>query len=249
MEGTPRQWNEQLLPFETTALSSGEWEALLSQRLGGPCQVTYGRSRSTPVQLQKEAGKPIQIRLHRFFEAAPATVIDALARWIHAGARARAASNTLDSWIAAAIAELPPKPAPTQRTRGETYDLATMLQVVVKEHVPELLTNPPAIAWGPRRRSKSRRSLHLGSFDPTNIVIRIHPVLDHPSVPAHFVNFVIFHELLHAVIPPSSRPGSRHHPAQFRARERTHPDYEFAMKFEEEHLDRLIRRARRGYDD
>jgi hypothetical protein len=249
MEGNPCHWNEQLLPFETVALSTSQWESLLSQRLGTACHVAYGRSRSTPVQLQKETGQPMQIRLHKFFEEAPDPVIDALARWIHAGARAKAASQVLDAWIADALAKLPRKAPPPQRTRGNTYDLASMMQIVLQTQVPELLPNPPAITWGPRRRSKSRRSLHLGTFDPANGVIRIHPVLDHPSVPASFVQFVIFHELLHAVIPPGSRPGSRHHPAQFRARERAHPQYEFAIQFEEQQLDTLIRRARRGYEN
>lgn len=239
-------WHEQLLPFETS-LSTTAWQDALSDQLDRPCQVVYGRSRSTPVQVHRPADQPIRVRLHRFFETAPGPVMSALGSWIRAGARARAACRLLDTWIASQLASLP-RSVPSQLcTRGLVHDLGPMLEPVLAEHVAELRDSPPAVTWGPRRRSRSRRSLHLGSFDPETRVIRIHPVLDHRSVPEFFVRFVLFHELLHAVIPPGVRPGSRHHPRAFRLRERAHPDYIAVMRFEEQHLSAWIRRARRGY--
>lgn len=239
--------HEQLLPFETPALSTTAWQDALSDRLQQPCQVVYGRSRSTPVQVHRQPGGPTRVRLHRFFETAPGPVVEALGRWIHVGRRARSASRLLDDWIAAELANLPRPDVSRLTTRGQVYDLGSMLGSIVAEYVPELLESPPDVTWGPRRRSKSRRSLHLGSYDPQTRIVRIHPVLDHRSVPEFFVRFILFHELLHAAIPTGSRPGSRHHPPQFQARERAHPDCAAATRFEEEHLDRLIRRARRGY--
>lgn len=241
------EMHEQLLPFETPALTAGAWQDALSDLLEQPCQVVYGRSRSTPVQVQRPAGGPTRIRLHRFFEAAPGPVVEALGRWIHVGRRARSASRLLDDWIAGELANLPRPDASRLTPRGLVYDLGRMLEPIVSTYVPELQDSPPGVTWGPRRRSRGRRSLHLGSYDPQTGIVRIHPVLDHRSVPEFFVRFIVFHELLHAAIPTGPRPGSRHHPPRFLARERAHPDYFAATDFEEQRLDSLIRRARRGY--
>jgi len=75
-------------------------------------------------------------------------------------------------------------------------------------------------------------------------VIRIHPVLDHPEVPAWFVAFVLFHEMLHVAIPPEAGTKRRRvHTRRFRAAERAHPDYARAMAWEKTHVRHLIQRV------
>jgi hypothetical protein len=78
--------------------------------------------------------------------------------------------------------------------------------------------------------------------------VRIHPVLDQPAVPVWFVRYVLFHELLHAVLPPRRGRGSRwiHHGAEFRRRERDYADYARAIAWEDAHMPALIRSAKRG---
>ena len=241
------EMHEQLLPFKQAVMSAAAWEEALSEQLSQPCEVVYGRSRSTPVQVLRHDGRATRIRLHHFFKTAPQAVVESLGRWIQVGRRARRASRLLDDWIATQLSELPAPGPGRLKSQGQVYDLGALLADVAREHVPELVGQAPGVTWGPRRRSRSRRSLHLGSFDPQTRVIRIHPVLDHPSVPEFFVRFVLFHELLHAAIPTKAQPGSRHHPPAFRRRERAHPDYKSAVKLEASELDSWIRRARRGY--
>ena len=67
-------------------------------------------------------------------------------------------------------------------------------------------------------------------------------------MPAWFVRFVVFHELLHAVHPPQRSSGNRwiHHGPQFRRRERKYADYRRAITWEERNLTALIQAARRG---
>jgi len=239
--------HEQLLPFEQEPLTTGAWQEALKAQLRHPCEVVYGRSRTTPVQVLQDDDRVTRIRLHRFFEAAPGEVVESLGRWIQVGRRARRASRLLDDWIAAQLAILPgPDPA-RLRPQGVVYDLARLTQEVTRSHVPELLEQPPGVTWGPRRRSRSRQTLHLGSFNPQTRVIRIHPVLDHGSVPEFFVRFVLFHELLHAALPARPGQGHCHHPPEFRKRESDHPDYAAAVRLEARYLERWIRRARRGY--
>jgi hypothetical protein len=78
-------------------------------------------------------------------------------------------------------------------------------------------------------------------------LVRIHRVLDQAAVPEFFVRFVVFHELLHAAI-PARRTGRRtvHHGADFRRIERAYPDFERAKRWENEHIDALLRATRTG---
>ena len=106
----------------------------------------------------------------------------------------------------------------------------------------------PRFSWGRRARSRSRRSLRLGSFEPETRVVRVHPVLDQEAVPAWFVRFVLKHEILHAVIDTYRDGAGRwvHHGWEFRERESSWPEYKAALRWERRNLARLIRSAREG---
>jgi predicted metal-dependent hydrolase len=86
------------------------------------------------------------------------------------------------------------------------------------------------------------RTLKFGSVDHTGL-IRIHPVLDKSRVPAWFVRFIIFHELLHGVHKPTSAPNGRRsiHTPAFRSAERAHPDYARSVAWREANLGQLLR--------
>ena len=88
----------------------------------------------------------------------------------------------------------------------------------------------------------ARRAIKLGTYSATERLIRIHPVLDKPWVPRYFVCFVIYHEMLHHVMPTTVVGGRRVlHPPLFQARERFFRDFERAMAWERAHLHRLLR--------
>ena len=110
---------------------------------------------------------------------------------------------------------------------------------------------PLSLDYGWGRRARHRRplkTLRLGSYRDTPPRITIHPVLDHATVPEFMVQFVLFHEMLHAAIPPTRSPGGRRvlHGPDFRARERAHPDYERASRWEHDNLVALLTRAATG---
>lgn len=220
-----------------------QWEAWLADRLGRRVDVAYGRARTAPVQVVDDR-RTLRVRLHRFFADAPPEVRDALAAWLRAGRRARGACRQLDAWIDARLEALPPPPPRRTKlqTRGDHHDLAALAApLFLTDFVLDFEERDrPKVTWGRRGRSRARRSLHLGSYARGGHIVRIHPVLDRPSVPAWFVRYVLFHEILHAAL-----PGAEHGPA-FRARERTYPDYRRATHWQRAHISGLIREARRG---
>ena len=234
------------------AVTPHEWEIQLSARLGGPVRVEYGRARTRPV-LAEWRGRQARVKLHRFFEEAPPDVVADLAAWLRAGRRARGACARLDAWIDARLAALPAaRPRRTvARPRGHVHDLdqlaGPLWSAWLREDFEPTGAHPrPALSWGRRARSRARSSLLLGSYDQRTRLVRIHPVLDHGSVPAWFVGTVLHHELLHAALPSARDRAGRwvHHTAEFRRREREFPWFERARAWQRRHLPALLRRAR-----
>jgi hypothetical protein len=235
------------------AEASAEWSAWLSAVLGEPWVVTFGRARSTPVQARhRAAGRCADLRLHEMFRAAPAEVREALGRWLRVGRRAKRASALLDRWIHDQLACLPPSSRTMELApEGRVHDLAALsVELCSGEFAADFNADAPApaVTWGRRAPSRSRRSLRLGSFEPGRHVVRMHPVLDQAGVPQWFVRFVLKHELLHAVFPPCRDGAGRwiHHGPEFQRRERAWPDYAPAVAWEHQNLPRLIRSAREG---
>jgi hypothetical protein len=135
------------------------------------------------------------------------------------------------------------RPAPDMAADGEVHHLDAL---IVAERARLDRELPAAVGWGRWSGVAPQRSLRLGSCaagDPP--VIRIHPVLDHEQVPAWFVGFVLYHELLHLRFPPLAEAGRRViHPRSFRQAERRHPRYAEALAWEEAHIGHLLHRAR-----
>ena len=70
----------------------------------------------------------------------------------------------------------------------------------------------------------------------------MHRALDKTWVPRYFVSYIIYHEMLHHVI-PSTHGGNRRmlNPPVFRERERMFRDCERALAWEKAHISRLLR--------
>jgi hypothetical protein len=138
---------------------------------------------------------------------------------------------------------LPARALPELQPKGEVHDLDEIL-AVQRRH----LANPPEVpvTWGRWPGVAPRRVLRLGSCSSDPPLVRIHPVLDHESVPAWFVGFVVFHELLHVVYPPIRGNGRRQvHPRSFLQAERRHPDHARALVLERDSVADWMRRCRR----
>lgn len=141
---------------------------------------------------------------------------------------------------------LPAQVPPKTRARGRVYDLVALLESERK--VASALGVPDApsvlVTWG-RYGKRPRHGLRLGSCEPSDPpLLRIHPVLDHESVPGWFVGFVLFHELLHVVFPPETGASRRLvHTDTFRQAEERHPRYREAIVWEAVHLPLLLARC------
>src|SRR6516225_6667698 len=99
------------------------------------------------------------------------------------------------------------------------------------------------ITWGRRRRRPPKEYFVFGTIQEEDKMIRIHPLLDAPFVPSWFLEYVVYHEMLHAVVPEEIDEYGRRrvHTREFYRRERQFHCYSRARRWEDENLDRFLR--------
>jgi hypothetical protein len=127
-------------------------------------------------------------------------------------------------------------------TQGMHYDLKIRLQFVLDHYLPEKPIETPAITWfGSRIREATRRRL-LGAYFPNEHKIKIHRILDQQDIPEFFVDYVIYHEVLHALHPPTKKRGEKRkiHHSTFRSVEKQFPLYKEVKEWEKLNKHRLL---------
>ncbi|MBW8873608.1 MAG: hypothetical protein JF614_01475 [Acidobacteria bacterium] len=194
---------------------------------------------------------PLELRIHRSFTEAPEEVLVAVAAFVESkrgSDRAREALAVIREHFSAHRA--------TSRTRrlrlepqGEALDLRQLRDDLNERYFEGRLA--VEITWGksavsprqPAQRCRhSASSLQLGSYSYEDRLIRVHRVLDDPAVPRYVVEAVVYHELLHADMPPEVRGGKRYfHTPEFRRRERLYRNLGRAERWIGEHLSELLR--------
>ena len=98
------------------------------------------------------------------------------------------------------------------------------------------------VVWGRRRKHRPKEYFIFGTIQEEDRVIRINPWLDQAWVPLWFLQYVLYHEMLHSVVPDETRRGRRRiHTEEFNRRERKFPSYRRARRWEEENLARFLR--------
>jgi hypothetical protein len=99
------------------------------------------------------------------------------------------------------------------------------------------------VVWGRRRKHRPRDHVVFGTIQEEDRVIRISRALNQPFVPIWFLKYVLYHEMLHSVVPDEalSRGRRRVHTEEFNRRERQFPSYRRAQRWEEENLSRFLR--------
>jgi hypothetical protein len=220
-------------------------ERRLRSAFPGPVVLAVTDNRHSMVSYARRGGI-LRARLHLMFLDAPAAVQEALVRYIARGDRV--ASQTVGRYIDAnghRIRAIRPVMTPLV-TKGNHHDLLALFHDVNQRYFSG--TVDALVSWGrssPSRRSASRRpraTIKLGSYSAVERLIRIHPNLDRSWVPRYFIQFIVYHEMLHHVIPASRGPGrSTIHPPDFRHREQQFRHYERAIEWEKAHIGRILR--------
>jgi hypothetical protein len=211
-------------------------------------ELTDNRRTILSVRAGRIGGRaPLELRIHRSFTEAPEEVLRAVATFVESrrgSDQAREALTLIREHFTvhrqtARIRKLVLEPV------GVALDLREVFVDLNERYFEGRLA--AGITWGKssvssrcgRRRSAS---LQLGSYSYEDRLIRIHRVLDHPEVPRYVVEAVVFHEMLHADMPPEIRGGKRlFHTPEFRRRERQYRNLTRAERWIGENMPALLK--------
>lgn len=217
-------------------------ERELSRRFGTVVSIAITDNTRTMVSARSRGGVAY-VRLHRMFVSADEQTLELIARFLkRRDARATAA---LRDYVADHQTQV--RRRLTRRVMlsaiGEHHDLGAIYDELNALYFDNEIE--AHIGWGrmgqPPGRRRRRRSIKLGSYLSTGALIRVHPVLDAAWVPRFFVEYIVYHEMLHHVVEMPVLDGRRcMHGPEFKARERRFERYADAIAWEREHLDRLL---------
>jgi len=207
-------------------------EAALCAAAGDKVLLALTDNLRQVVSFRRLAGGTLSIRADRAFLAAPDPVVAALGRLAAGdeGARGRVRSfvRNLDRREAAG----PVRPLRLQPC-GRVYDLEELGAVLNRT----LLENRSRarLTWGRAVTARRTRSVRLGWYDVRRNLITLSRRLDAPEVPRFFVEYVLFHEMLHEILGIGERADGKRkiHGPTFRLLEQTFPGYERARLFEQ----------------
>ena len=187
------------------------------------------------------------VRLHQMFLHAAEDVLRALAAFIrrpsvrHKGLL-RAFIRKHDAMIKPAPAPAKPR-SPRLCPEGKHVDLRGCFQRLNEVYFGGRLGC--AVTWGTRKRGRRPRSIRLGTYSPDKTIIRIHPVLDSPVVPAYVIEDVLYHEMLHHELGMVRLNGKIYsHHRVFKTKERAFPHSAQAREWIRQNISWLLTRAR-----
>lgn len=217
-------------------------ERRLELAAGGPVQLAVTDNRRRMITYTKVRGT-LRVRIHMMFMGAPDRIQQALVDYIVRGDRH--ASQVVGEFIHENTHRIRASRPVTHplRTRGQVHDLMDVLASINAKYFGSTVTDV-LITWGrkTRPRKHKRTAIKLGSYSAAERLIRVHPVLDHDWVPRYFVGYIVYHELLHHLI-PQAKVGDRTlvHSPEFLQKEREYQQYERAIAWEQKNIDRLLR--------
>jgi len=118
---------------------------------------------------------------------------------------------------------------------GKEFDLLEIYNRLNNEYFNNSLN--VRITWGrsyQRRRVKTRQ---LGNYNEKQKLIRISPVLDNKVVPMYYLEFIVYHEMLHAYLGVKKINGRRSvHNKEFKEKERHFKFYNEAITWEKANI-------------
>lgn len=177
-----------------------------------------------------------RVSLHRMFLRAPNHVVEALARYI------KREQKGVTAEIKAFIEEmrgqldysylLDPR---RLETKGRAHNIQKIYDKLNRSCFNGDLNL--SITWFGHHMPKNRSRCSLGLYYDTLKLIKIHRLLDNPDVPEYVVEFVIYHEMLHAVCPAyiDEKGVHRIHGEEFKEREESFYSFKAASCWIKQH--------------
>jgi len=201
-------------------------------------QLTQNRS----IMLNVLERKPWYVRLsmHKMFLDAPESVVKAIAGYVKGR---RDDKLVLRTYIQENIerAKRCKRVCPSKLVqKGDVYHLDVLYDLINEKYFEKKLDLD--ITWYGQRTHRSRSRVTFGLYQESARLVKIHRMMDAPFFPSYFVEFVVYHEMVHAVVPGQRDERGRFcvHNKEFKARERLFEHYERAVAWEKQNKERIF---------
>ena len=220
-------------------MNAQEMSAYLAANLGERVILRLHEGLKTPAMRKIFDGGYSMVRLHRAFLAAPDVVLSRLVD--HLRDPRQSSEDELRRYCREGrIGRPTARPLAGTRHRNRYHDLEGTFRRINDTYFHGRVRC--RITWGREGRSNRRSSIQFGSYCYEDDLIRIHPALDDPLVPQRFLDYVVYHEMLHAVFRGGrdATGRNRFHDETFQRFEKRFKHYEWARRWERNNLDRFL---------
>jgi len=235
----PAEWPEPVLPPANRRVLA---EELRQPGVPHPaCLLHIAPYRSTVIRLGRSP-RGYRLSLHSALAKAPAAVFRAAVRVVWRRVHRQPVDPGDRGMLEDFCRAIPAVSARRSRQvdpAGRHADLRSVLDDLLGTYWPEA-DRDLSIGWTVRRAVRK-----LAYCRPESGQIWVSRALDHPAVPRYYLDFLVYHELLHMIVPPVRRGGCcQYHHRQFRELERRFPRYDEAIAFQAR-IPGLLDRSRR----
>jgi predicted SprT family Zn-dependent metalloprotease len=201
----------------------------LQQLTGRDLNLIITDNATSMLSVRKKA-ESITVRLHKMFLHAGTEVCLEVADFIKKGRSDRQSIRSFISQNRHLLKQKSPVKL-TPRVAGENYCLKKIFDSLNSEYFDGTISS--SITWGKSNSKKRVRMRTMGSYNAETSTIRINPLLDKKTVPEYFLEFVVYHEMLHAYLGIKTRNGRRSiHSGEFRFHEKKFRHYAKAREWE-----------------
>jgi len=196
----------------------------LEERLGTKANITFTNNKVSLINVYHKSNV-LNVRIHKMFINADEAVFQAITDFIK--------NRTEPSKI---IRDFVKHYQSTYKSSSKQH----IVKPIGKYHNLEDIFNnlnklyfnnrvEAKITWGKSYKKTPVKKRVLGSYDIKNNIIRINPILDSEKVPPFYIDFVVYHEMLHAFL---KNKNGRWHCSEFKLLEQNYDFYEEAVKWE-----------------
>ena len=118
------------------------------------------------------------------------------------------------------------KPSTRYKTQGNVYNLELIFEDINRVYFQNQLKKP-ILGW-----SLNKSYTRLGFYAEDKNLLVVSRIFDSSRVPLKVVEYMMYHEMLHIVIPTKVVNGRRRiHPSEFKKMDRSFPDYDEIQKW------------------
>ncbi|MBF0318176.1 MAG: SprT-like domain-containing protein [Nitrospirae bacterium] len=204
-------------------------KSFIERAAGRAIDLTITENSTSMLSMKHTPKGDISLRVHRMFLDASPEVLDEIADFV----KHRKKKTPL---IREYIRKNHHSSSPEKRRRaaitplGKYHNLRHIYDALNEEYFNGQIA--VEITWGRNPGKSVYRKRRLGSCDSAASLIRIHPALDKSTVPRYLVEYVVYHEMLHAALGIKVKNGRRSiHGREFKLRERLFRDFDRAANF------------------